>query len=147
MKQYTIFDLFQFVLTMIVPIILFIMQVLWDVSWTLGIEDWIYDYDIFAITDATPVVLIYAIVNSHCLHFCKYHRLMMYGSLASYSVYYVLPNLEPLTHNIITWLFLLIALLGFIITTFRFITQIYRYARKIYTILRAGVHRRHRQTT
>ena len=44
MKQYTIFDFFQFVLTMIVPIILFIMQVLWDVSWTLGIEEWIYDY-------------------------------------------------------------------------------------------------------
>lgn len=147
MKQYTIFDLFQFVLTMIVPIILFIMQVLWDVSWTLGIEEWIYHYDIFAITDATPIFLVYAIVNSHCLHFCKYHRLMMYGSLASYSVYYVLPNLEPLTHNIITWLFLLIALLGFIITMFRFITQIYRYARKLYMILRAGVYRRHRQTS
>lgn len=128
------------------PVVIVCMQVVWYVYWDLGIEDRIYEEPIFLMLDFTPAILIYAIVNSHCLHFCKYHRLMMYGSLASYSVYYVLPNLEPLTHNIITWLFLLIALLGFIITMFRFITQTYRYARKLYTILRAGVYRRHRQT-
>lgn len=146
MKKYTIFDFFQFILTMIVPVILFVMQVMWDISWTLGVEDWIYDYGIFNITRATPVLLLYAIINSHCLHFCKYHRLMMYGSLASYSIYYVLPNLEPLTHNIITWIFLLVAVVGFCITTYRFTSQLYKYGRKLYTLGRAGLHRRNRQT-
>lgn len=144
MKRYTIFDLFQFVLTMIFPVISFVCQFVWYVYWDLGLENDLYECDFFYLTIFTPAVLIYSIINSHCLHFCKYHRLMMYGSLASYSVYYVLPNLDPLTHNIITWLFLLIALLGFIITICRFIKQIYKYARKLYTIFRAGLHRRNR---
>lgn len=142
MKKYTIFDLLQFVMTMILPIVVFVCQFIWYVYWDLGIEDRLYDCDFFYATIFTPAVLIYAIVNSHCLHFCKYHRLMMYGSLASYSVYYVLPNLEPLTHNIITWIFLLIALFGFIITMCKFIKQTYKYGRKLYTLARAGLRRR-----
>lgn len=102
MKKYTIFDLMQFVLTMIIPVIVFVLQFIWDVSWYMGLEEQFYDVFAFRAMHMAPVVLVYAIVNSHCLHFCKYHRLMMYGYLASYSVYYVLPNLEPLTHNIIT---------------------------------------------
>lgn len=146
MKKYTIFDLIQFVLTMIMPIIVFFMQVVWDVSWYMGIEERFYDVAAFTALDMAPAILIYAIVNSHCLHFCKYHRLMMYGSLTSYSVYYVMPNLEPLTHNIITWMFLLVALVGFCITTYRFTAQLYKYGRKLYTLGRAGLHRRNRQT-
>ena len=146
MKKYTIFDLIQFVLTMIMPIIVFFMQIIWDVSWYMGMEESFYDVAAFTALDMAPAILIYAIVNSHCLHFCKYHRLMMYGSLASYSVYYVMPNLEPLSHNIITWMFLLVALVGFCITTYRLTAQLYKYGRKLYTLGRAGLHRRNRQT-
>lgn len=146
MKKYTIFDLFQFVLTMVIPVVLLMVQIAWYGMWILGYEEEAFNCDIFFMLDMAPAILIYAIVNSHCLHFCKYHRLMMYGSLASYAVYYVMPNLEPLTHNIITWMFLFVALVGFCITTYRFTAQLYKYGRKLYTLGRAGLHRRNRQT-
>ena len=50
MKKYTIFDALQLVITMLVPIVIFIMQIMWDISWYMGVEGWIYEHEIFVLS-------------------------------------------------------------------------------------------------
>lgn len=134
MKKYRICDMFQFIITMIIPILLYFSQMYWYYLWMLC-DEYVYDNAIlYNITNATPYLLVYAIINSHCMNFCKYHRMMMYGVLSTYIIYYALPNISVNTHNILTLIDVIIATIGFIVTMYRFSKQIFKYIRKINTL-------------
>lgn len=137
-KKYTIFDLLQFVVTMVVPIWIFCMEIYWNCSWYIGVEEDAYGCMWIRVLDSAPLCLMYAIINSHCLHFCKYHRMMMYAVLGMFGGYYLSPELSVGMYNIASLILLSVACIGFFVTMYRFTKQLVSYGRKITTMFKSS---------
>lgn len=136
MKKYRTCDFFQFVATMIAPMVLFGIQVYWDICWWMGCTGDIVGSLWMYLLDSSPAILICAIINSHCLHFCKYHRSMMYASLLPFMAYYITPDGWAHVYNFFCTACMAFALIGFSVTMYRFLKQIIKYVRKLETITR-----------
>lgn len=111
-KQSKIVSLLNLVIVGLLPILLCIYSVFKAVSQLIGIDfyiDWMSSSHLF---------LIFCIIQSHLLRYCKYHRGMMYGVLIADLVYYIIPlfielfgEYGILTYNIIVLSCLLVSLL------------------------------------
>lgn len=133
MKKYSISDVINLVFTGLIPVLLFVFQLIDYISWKCGLES-VFIRIVRELMVYNYLYITYIIANSYVLRYCKYHRLMMFSILAMRILSDFMEFIPYAVYGLCINSLFLLGIYGLSISTIKFINQIKKYERKIKSI-------------